>query len=310
MADKEGIRITVETEEAAYAVPRADLPPLRLAAGESCVLPVGIRILGAALRYASVQILYRLETAGGEILFCMRPDGMRGEMDLGAHGFLAFGDGGREEASVSLPEGILTVLVYSRREAMKLSFQMIGGTEHALYTGADAYADDGGIVLESRSPEAELRVFPPIEVSGGNNAPDGRFSLHRANTQPVSLKIGVRALSDTRCVLRLPPLPDRLADALLTLYYDGDAAQLFDNGRLLADNFSNGAPWETSLRALCPPEGGEVTLHIVPRKEGVAVTRDAMAAVSETVAAAHAKLISAAIVPVYSFRLSIINREG
>jgi hypothetical protein len=310
ISDKEGIRITLKTEGDTFTIPRPGLPALSLAAGESCVLPAGIRILGAVIRYASVQILYKVCAANETTLFCMRPDGMRGEIDLGGYGFLTFSGEEFEEQSIALPEGSLTVLVFSRREAMKLSLQEIGGRKHVLYTGAAAYADNSGIVLECGLPEAELRVFPPVMVSGGSNQPDGRFSLHRVSAAPVSLNVGVRVLSDTRCCLTLPPMPEALADALLTIGYEGDTAQLFDNGRRLADNFCNGMPWETSLRALELPGGGDITLHIVPRKEGVAVTRDAMAAMSETVTVAHAKLAAAHIVPVYSFKLEIISQEA
>jgi hypothetical protein len=89
---------------------------------------------------------------------------------------------------------------------------------------------------------------------------------------------------------------DGIYDARLCITYEGDSAQLFLNGEMIADNFHNGEIWEIGLRGLADKcLGKKLVLHIVPQKKGVRVLRDAMAAITETVSEQYARLGSVSV---------------
>jgi beta-galactosidase len=104
----------------------------------------------------------------------------------------------------------------------------------------------------------------------------------------------VRSLSDTRHIVTVPKGSlDGIYDARLCITYEGDAAQLFLNGEMIADNFHNGEVWEIGLREFANKcLGKKLVLHIVPHKKGVRVLRDAMAAITESAAEQYARLVS------------------
>jgi hypothetical protein len=52
--------------------------------------------------------------------------------------------------------------------------------------------------------------------------------------------------------ITVPRVPDRpqVADLFLRIHYNGDAARLYQGGKLVDDSFWNGLPWEIGLREI------------------------------------------------------------
>ena len=94
-------------------------------------------------------------------------------------------------------------------------------------------------------------------------------------------------------------------DARLQLSYIGDIGNAFINGRMINDNFANGAVWEIGLKDFAEQLKNDcITVYIVPLKEGVNVNvESAMAARSEEVKRFVAELKSVKIQPVYEMNI-------
>jgi hypothetical protein len=86
----------------------------------------------------------------------------------------------------------------------------------------------------------------------------------------------VKQFGDADAEVRLPADAFRGAqEILLSIGYDGDVGNALMDGRLVADDFANGARWEIGLSRLRPAiEGKVLTLHVTPRREGTVVVRD------------------------------------
>ena len=94
-------------------------------------------------------------------------------------------------------------------------------------------------------------------------------------------------------------------DMRLQLEYTGDIGNAFINGRMIHDNFANGAVWEIGLKDFEQELKQEcITVYIVPLKEGVNVNvESAMAARSEEVKEYVAELKSVRMQPLYEFNI-------
>jgi len=291
MQDKKDIVFELDTDQGKLRIPQTG--GLSLAAGESCVLPFGLPVLGDTLAYATVQPVYILKSEEGEQWFCFKPKGMRGEMVFVDGSKIEFGEQDMETQTTRLPGGRLQVVCFNRKAALGLQQVMLDSMPRVLWSDAVVTFDENGLLVETELEEAVVKLWPPQrEVL--NLATDGTFSIHRISFPLPHISVAVSSLSDTRHVLTVPKgSMSNVYDARLCITYEGDAAQLFLNGEMVADHFHNGEVWEISLRELAPNcLGKQFVLHIVPQKKGVRVLRDAMAAITEMVAGQHARLVS------------------
>lgn len=294
MQDKTDIVFDLDTDQGKLRIPQEG--SLNLKEGESCVLPFGLPILGDSLSYATMQPVYILKTDSGELWFCFRPEGMRSEMVFSGAGKITFGDGEMETQTVHLPDGDLQINCFSREMAFGLAQVVLQGTPHVLWSDATVTEDGDELLVESEKEEAELRLWPPAR-NAKELSLNGTFSMHRFSFSQPMIQVKVRSLSDTRHVLIIPKGSlINIYDARLCIAYEGDAAQLFLSGELIADHFHNGGVWEVGLRELANRcLGKQLVLHIVPQKKGVRVMRDAMAAMKETVAEQYARLVCVSV---------------
>lgn len=75
-----------------------------------------------------------------------------------------------------------------------------------------------------------------------------------------------------RYTVQIPEGYEDCKDVMLRIHYQGDVGQAFIDGKLVSDNFSNGAVWEIGLREVWKPEmGREVVILITPKKKDASV---------------------------------------
>ncbi len=91
-----------------------------------------------------------------------------------------------------------------------------------------------------------------------------------------AILLDVTRFGDADAEVRLPPGAFLgTSEVLLSVEYDGDVGNALMNGRLVADDFSNGARWEIGLARLRPAiEETVLALHVTPRREGTVVVRE------------------------------------
>ena len=98
------------------------------------------------------------------------------------------------------------------------------------------------------------------------------------------IELAVRRENDSIAEVSIPPGAfEGVRDVILSIDYDGDVGHAFIDGRLIADNFCNGTPWEIGLGRLRPlVEQKPICIRITPRREGTLVVRESGMALQQT----------------------------
>ena len=89
------------------------------------------------------------------------------------------------------------------------------------------------------------------------------------------------------------------------MFYSGDIGTAFLNGRMIHDNFANGAVWEIGLKEYQQElEKNNIIINIAPIREGAKVIIDSpMAARREEVKAYIGELKNVEVQPVYELSI-------
>ena len=260
-------------DEVALALPDGEVVfRFDIAAGENAILPFGIDLGGVRLDWATAQPMARV----GGAWFFLAPDGMAPVYSL---------DGETVAARVgeAFTRGGVTVVTLSRRDSL----------------GFCVY-DGGAWLCEKPLLWDGERLFVELERGGADvfrwSDRDGRFALRaRVDSGRGRMPARFRAVGTGRYAVEPPEggLGGHKA-VLLRVDYRGDIGHAFVDGRLISDNFSNGAVWDIRV----DDEAGALverplTLAITPAKADVVVDVSAMAGLRERVGSQSAELISA-----------------
>ena len=189
------------------------------------------------------------------------------------------------------------IVLLTEAEAEDFWRVSLGGLNTALLSPADVFAESGGV---------HLRSLDPSRITASIFAPGSKGSTHTL-WQERSWKIAPRKIAFTWTSLReaaarpalrmgkvkgrdhpMPIAPDDadfaraaawtlripaqpmagLSDIFVRIHYAGDVARLYEQGRLLDDDFYNGRVWEIGLKRFLPEAFGkklEVDVLPLPR---------------------------------------------
>jgi hypothetical protein len=161
------------------------------------------------------------------------------------------------------------LLTLTREQAERASKVALWGRERLLITDAHAVPDGDRLLLYSvDEPEVSLLVYPPPEAAPGvtEDDADGLFARFRAAVPRKDLRYVVELVDASSALVTVPPeILDGVDDAYLRVHYLGDIGSLFIDGKMVADNFYNGAVWEIGLRRFMrASEPTEILIQITP----------------------------------------------
>ncbi|MCD8067445.1 MAG: beta-galactosidase, partial [Lachnospiraceae bacterium] len=315
---RERILLKLKDEEIAF--------DFGFAGEENAVLPFHFDMDGIDLVSATAQPVTVLNTDGERIFVFMAPEGMRPEFCFeegvsvyeNAEGGAAVNDEGKEK-KIYIPEtGVacfrvkkgnagVRVLVISRELANQM---YVISNDRLVFTAEALLEDENGLRLESVSASSRVYTFPETGVLEASER------IQRIGEHPYASVLGcylvrmeekvitpkVTQVGEGRYTIALPDgFMDGLKDVRLQLSYSGDIGQAFIDGRLIHDNFANGAVWEIGLKDFEKELADNcVTVYITPLREGVNVNvESAMAARREEVNARVSILHEVRAVPVY-----------
>lgn len=157
--------------------------------------------------------------------------------------------------------------------------------------------------------ELNLQFFPRNHFADrlgkpiATNGIWGKYDIKIQNSQNMSIKINKTGKS--RYVIELGSFPTSLANVILKLKYIGDIGQAFINGKMISDNFANGAVWEIGLKEFMEQiKNDPLTIYIAPVREGRNVNVESvMAGRKEETSSEIAELISAELEYIYQWEL-------
>lgn len=315
---KKDMSFTLSLDGESIRVPAAG--GIDLAGGESCILPFNMEIGGATLKYATAQPITHIEKDGRTTYFFFAPKGMAPEYAFKAGEVAARSEEELETETVgnlylvrpaadkttklTLTTAAGEVDLYTLTPEDSLDFYVLDGA--VLFTSAAISKSDLGLQLDSEENEVTLRTLKGFEPKDFTGEEKAGFISMTLSQQAREIPCRVHEFYQGKATISLDLAAMReLKDVLLTISYEGDIGYLFYENDLIADDYANGAPWETGLKHLTPPEDAtELYLNITPIKKGAVVKSDSpMAARSAEADEEIVELKSITARPVYRFTL-------
>ena len=190
------------------------------------------------------------------------------------------------------------IVVLTRDQALNAWKAEIGGHEQLILSRAQIYFDHDILHLSSSNiSELSAGFFPPpahVPAGFALDGGDGIFQRYVAAVNPVSVSAQLRKTSDpgvdppprmgkemmgatvalapedsdfdaaASWKIQVPCVEPSAARVLLRITYKGDVARLYANGKLLTDNFYNGAPWIVGLDRIPCRDWEHLELKILP----------------------------------------------
>ncbi len=307
---------------------------LSLAAGENCALPFNLKVAGVTLRRAHAQPLTVIDAGGEPTAFFFRPEGMQplyafpegtviGPETEGVkvEGNLVRAEGDMPRFRATQNGKTARFVTLSRAQSLLFSVARVKGREVAILTEGALMASEEGLKIEHDQPRVDVKLFPdgvmplldaardgvmPL-LDAARDGSDGLFTRCRLEKTPLKLGADVRQVGPTRYALKIPAWdPAAVKEVLLELSYRGDIGQAFLNGRMIADNFWNGAPWAIGLAEFREElAAGPLTVYITPvRRGGKVNVESTMAGRREETADSTGALDGVSLKPVYEWRLT------
>lgn len=285
---------------------------------ENAILPFHFDMEGIDLIKASAQAITRIVHEDEITYVFFVPDGMCGEFvfedDAKINGHAAniykcAENVQAEQFTVEKGSVKLKVLVISRELADNMYILNSG---QLVFTDAALLEDEDGVRLESVKSSNLIHVYPDVGLNGMMSIKKaagsfldffGSYLVEVQERKPVA---NVKQVGPFRYTIRIPEnVMEGVKDIRLQIEYSGDIGNAFINGRMIHDNFANGAAWEIGLKEFSEELKKEsITVYIVPLKKGVNVkVESAMAARSEEVESYTAELKSVRIQPVYEMKI-------
>jgi beta-galactosidase len=222
------------------------------------------------------------------------------------------------------------IVVLSRDQARNVWRASLGGRDRLVYSPADVYFDGDRVHLTSSDPALlHFGVFPDLErdPAGFHRAgTEGVFHKYKAVVRPVRIDAETAAVREPRRAepvrmgpevakapeeeayeaagrwsIRVPDVKSTVVgEVLLRIDYQGDVARIYAGGRLVADDFYHGAPWEVGLRGIPAADlKNGLDLQILPLREDAPIYLAAGARPAMPKGGQVAKLVAVRVLPQY-----------
>lgn len=171
----------------------------------------------------------------------------------------------------------VTILTLSEEEALHAQKIIRDGREFLVISKMDLYQREDGTIAgllrteETATPEVRVYPSPEQEISGMEQADANPFRSCESVSNPVSCELTGNMETEDGTDLVLPihveGIRKELEEALLILNYEGESAELYQDGRLVADSFYTGQSWEIGLKELAREQEADLIVVIHPLKE-------------------------------------------
>ncbi len=330
--DLKDFNVSIDLPDETITIPsRGDLT---LGKESFAMLPYNFDMNGIKLKFATAQLVTKLDVEDEIYYFFFMPEGMKGEYALVSEEITSVEvDNGIversgeqtcirvEQQSASLIRIVSTdgkkVAIYTMTDRQSLDFWKVDlrGKERIIFANANLLVSGDIIKLESTDQETvSLSVFPDFEsplgtVSGGEligTSKDGLFKTYRLQVPRKEIAFRNTKIKNERAVLEFETGAfEGVKEALLRIEYTGDIGYAFIDGDLIHDNFCNGTTWEIGLKRFEERllEKG-MYVYVSPIRKGTVVNSNTtMAGWNESAKELVADIASVSVVPVYEIAI-------
>ena len=175
----------------------------------------------------------------------------------------------------------ITILTLSEEEALHAQKIIRDGRELLVISEMDLYQRENGTIAgllrTKKTAMPEVRVYPLPEhaIFKMEQVDANTFRSCESVSNPVRCRLTGRMETDdgTDLVLSIhvEGIRKELEEALLILNYEGESAELYQDGRLVADSFYTGQSWEIGLKKLAHQQEADLIVVIHPLKESAGI---------------------------------------
>jgi len=192
----------------------------------------------------------------------------------------------------------VNIVVLSREDALNIWKAKVGDREQLLLSPAQLYFDRNSLhLLSDDASRLTVGFFPAPDhaVAGlARDGKDGIFQRYVARIQPIQIAVQIHKIGEAAAdpplrmgkemmgaevplapedstfetaaswAIRVPCGATAVDKMFLRVAYEGDVARVYADGKLLADNFYNGAPWVIGLDRVPCRERDRLELKILP----------------------------------------------
>ena len=293
LPDHSNVRVEIKLKNERISIPGAEAG-LTLKSGVMAALPFNLPLGGARLKYATAQLMSKLDSNGHRTFVFFSPAGMATEFVFDTasvkliHGLSAVpssntlkvivaepGTGAKFEITPAKGQPF-SVLVLTRHQAEHcLKAQDLWGGERLFLSENDLIGDGATLRVSAVGNEnLSFSVFPNpagnLAGPTGNliGTPDGAFTHYALSLPKRELKTEVKKITDEKILIKVNRHEfENVNDVFLRVDYAGDRGWAFIDGTLVADNYNHGIPWELGLkRWKADMEDKGLFLRIIPWK--------------------------------------------
>lgn len=273
-----------------------------IAGDENAIIPFHFDLDGIELVYATAQPLLRIVPEGKVTYVFMAPDGMQPKFQFedgvsidGAATSQYIMENEKDTAIVKVKKADkeIRLLIINRSLANEM-YKVTG--DRLIFTDQALLETKEGLRLETTN----------VENMVGEFAGEDEIIWKKIYTDKKETSINYEQVAPNRYVVKLEKdFLEGIKDVRLQIKYVGDIGHAFIDGKMIHDNFYNGAAWEIGLKeyeeALAETP---LTIYITPLKEGVNVNVESgMAARVEEVEKSTGEIQSVEILPVYDVEI-------
>lgn len=327
--DKKDFSIELALDDEVLTVPAKG--GLSLASEESCILPFNLAVDGLTLKYASAQLITRLERDGIVSYFFFAPKGMDAEYCFDgrniAEAAVSAGsvsrEGGRiyiKPAGGELSKTIITgtdgskVNIYTLTAEQSLKFWQFeqAGRQQAMLSSHPVLADESGLRIESDDSSIIVQVVDDTLDAGllsraeKIGSESSILTSYALKQQQKGIVFSTEEIAKGKVLVKIDSSNVRgLKEVLMQVDYQGDIGYAFVNNEMINDNFCNGAVWEIGLGSILQNSpDSDIYISVSPLKENQVIKSDSpMAARSEESGKEIVAINNISLKPVYEFLL-------
>jgi hypothetical protein len=326
--------VSIELPEETIVIPSQG--ELMLGRESFAILPFNFNLDGMKLKYATVQLITRIEEDGEVYYFFFVPEGMKGRYEIESKDIISATidkgsieqlDGNtiikvaeEDDSLIHLvSESGKKVAIYTMTDEQSLTFWKVNmqGRDRVILTNANVLVYEGDLRLESTDQEmVSLSVFPDFaasitSITGGellDITENNVFKTYRLKAPKREIHFNLKKINDDKLTIDFEiDAFHGIKEALLRIDYTGDIGYAFMDGELINDNFCNHTTWEIGLKAFEHRliEQG-LYVYVSPIQKGkVLNSNTTMAGWKETAKERIVDIGAVSIVPVYEIRLTV-----
>ena len=239
--DQTGLSLRLNLRNETLRIP--DQGTFTLPKDASVILPFNLDMDGARLKYATAQLLTRIDDQGTPHYFFFAPEGMTVEYrfdgaTIRGRSLYRPKAGLASTFTVTTKQGDQRIKVTTLTRRQALDAAKVNG--RLLITSAMVLPmDDGAELRQLGNNTIDYVLYPSSQG----------FKPQRITVEPVSPTFDVRRAGPRRMTIHAPTLQTQfqVSEYFLRIHYTADVAMAFLHGQLVHDEFFHNEPWTIGL---------------------------------------------------------------